>query len=262
MSAGTHAAVRKFCPMDLEKRKSCRASSARMSAGFVSSIRTSLQQLLKRLTARMPRLVTQDVAAEAVAVALEELFLRAVVPVRVDADGVRAALTRELLRRLHEVVGHTRAAPIGCNGVAVQHGGMVTVRAPAPVRERVIGGLRRAAEREHGGDSALIREHMARAGRDVGAERVRVRVLALPLVDTVAAQVVARLLRDGEDGGQVVLRRGTADGRLCELRVRSRRILSSRRCSAGVGGVSRKRSGRFTSVRSRLCRVRHASISA
>ena len=74
----------------------------------------------------MPRLVTQDVAAEAVAVALEELFLRAVVPVRVDADGVRPAFARELLRRLHEVVGHARAAPIGCNGVAVQHGGMIT----------------------------------------------------------------------------------------------------------------------------------------
>ena len=39
----------------------------------------------------MPRLVAEDVAAEAVAVALEELFLRAVVPVRVHADGVRAA---------------------------------------------------------------------------------------------------------------------------------------------------------------------------
>lgn len=166
----------------------------------------------------MPRLVTQDVAAEAVAVALEELFLRAVVPVRVDADGVRAALTRELLRRLHEMVGHARAAPIGCNGIAVQHGGMVTVRAPAPVRERVIGGLRRAAEREHGGDSALIREHMARPGRDVGGKRVRVRVLALPLVDAVAAQVVARLLRDGEDGREVIRRSRAADGRLCELR--------------------------------------------
>ena len=60
--------------------------------------------------------------------ALKELFLRAVVPVRVDADGVRAALTRELLRRLHEMVGHARAAPIGCNGVAVQHGGMERAR--------------------------------------------------------------------------------------------------------------------------------------
>ena len=150
--------------------------------------------------------------------ALEELFLRAVVPVRVDADGVRAALTRELLRRLHEMVGHARAAPIGRDGVAVQHGGVVTVRAPASVRERVIGGVRRAAEREHGGNGALIREHMARPGHDVGAERVRVRVIALPLVDAVAAQVVARLLHNGEDGGKVVLRRGTADGRLRELR--------------------------------------------
>ena len=59
---------------------------------------------------------------------------------------------------------------------------------------------------------------MARPGRDVGAERVRIRVLALPLVDAVAAQVVARLLRDGEDGRKVVLRRGAADGRLRELR--------------------------------------------
>ena len=100
----------------------------------------------------------------------------------------------------------------------MQHGGVVTVRAPAPVRERVVGRLRREGEREHGGNRALIREHVARAGRDVGAERLLVRVHALPLVDAVAAQIVARLLRDGEDGGQVVLRRCTADGRLCQLR--------------------------------------------
>ncbi len=53
----------------------------------------------------MSRLVAEDVAAEAVAVALEELFLRAVVPVRVDADGVRAAGAREPLDLLHEQVG-------------------------------------------------------------------------------------------------------------------------------------------------------------
>lgn len=58
---------------------------------------------------------------------------------------------------------------------------------------------------------------MARAGRDVGGKRVRVRVIALPLVDAVAAQVVARLLRDGEVAGRYPPRRA-ADGRLCELR--------------------------------------------
>ena len=95
---------------------------------------------------------------------------------------------------------------------------MVTVRAPAPVRERVISRLGREGEREHGGDRTLIREHMARAGRDVGAEGVLVRVRALPLVDAVAAQVIARLLHDGEDGREVVLRRRAADGRLYKLR--------------------------------------------
>ena len=64
------------------------------------------EQVFKRLTARvMSRLIAEDVAAEAVAVALEELFLRAVVPVRVDADGVRAAGAREPLDLLHEQVG-------------------------------------------------------------------------------------------------------------------------------------------------------------
>ena len=47
ISSGTHAAVRKFCPMDFENRKPCRASSAFISFMFVRSIIFSVKAVFQ-----------------------------------------------------------------------------------------------------------------------------------------------------------------------------------------------------------------------